>query len=258
MSWGSVTSRERGKKRFGNLEKRIGYAFSDYADLERALTHASVRKKADDSFHYERLEFLGDRVLGIAVAELLYREYPDAAEGELSLRLNALVKGETLAEIADELQLHEFIRTGGDLKELTGKRMQSVRADVLEALIASIYMDGGLEEARQFIRRCWGDRMNDAAAARRDSKTELQEWAHSNRLGVPKYREKSRIGPDHDPVFTVAVKVAELRESIGKGRSKRVAEQEAARSLLVREGVWQDPAKEDYREDMVENREHEA
>ena len=232
-------SRERGRRRFGDLEQRLGYQFSDYANLERALTHASVRKRADDDFHYERLEFLGDRVLGLTIADLLHRSFPEAAEGELSLRLNALVKGKTLAAIADELRLHEFIRTGGDLKEITGKRMQSVRADVLEALIASIYLDGGLEAAAAFINRFWQSRLNEDSAARRDSKTELQEWAHAQRLGTPKYRETKRTGPDHDPVFTVAVKVQVLPEITGNGRSKRAAEQAAAAAILVRVGVWE-------------------
>ena len=239
MGQGSVTSRERGKKRFGSLEKRLGYVFKDYSNLERALTHASVRKRSDDSFHYERLEFLGDRVLGLTVAEMLHRRFPDANEGELSLRLNALVKGNTLADISDDLNLHEFIRTGGDLKELTGKRMRSVRADVLEALIASIYLDGGMVAAQEFVDRFWSNRLHNADAARRDSKTELQEWAHANRLGTPKYREKERTGPDHDPLFTVAVEVNGRGEALGTGRSKRMAEQAAARNMLLREGVWQ-------------------
>ncbi len=234
-----MSSRERGKKRFGNLEKRLGYSFNDYCDLERALTHSSVRKKADDNFHYERLEFLGDRVLGLTVAEMLHRTFPMANEGELSLRLNAMVKGNTLADISDELNLHEFIRTGGDLKEITGKRMRSVRADVLEALIASIYLDGGMVAAAAFVHRFWGARMNMEDAARRDSKTELQEWAHANKYGTPRYRERERSGPDHDPLFTVTVDLTGLKESVGTGRSKRAAEQSAAAAMLVREGVWQ-------------------
>lgn len=238
MAQTSISSRERGKKRFGHLEKRLGYCFTDYSNLERALTHASVRKKAEDGFHYERLEFLGDRVLGLTVAEMLHRRFPSANEGELSLRLNALVKGNTLADISDELNLHEFIRTGGDLKEITGKRMRSVRADVLEALIASIYLDGGIGAATDFVHRFWGERLNDVGAARRDSKTELQEWAHANRLGTPRYREKERSGPDHDPLFTVVVEVTGKGEAQGNGRSKRMAEQAAARAFLLREGVW--------------------
>lgn len=232
------SSRERGRKRFGGLEKRLGYSFNDYSNLERALTHTSVRKRGDGSFHYERLEFLGDRVLGLSVADMLHYEFPSANEGELSLRLNALVNRETLAEIADELRLHEFIRTGGDLKEITGKRMQSVRADVLEALIASIYLDGGLEAASGFVKRFWRSRLLDAAAARRDSKTELQEWTHARRLGTPTYREIDREGPDHDPSFTVAVRVKGIEPATGTGRSKRAAEQAAAEAVLIREGVW--------------------
>lgn len=234
----SATSVTRGNKRFGRLEERICYQFKEYENVERALTHSSVRKKNDDNFHYERLEFLGDRVLGIVVSDMLYKHYPDAAEGELSLRLNALVKGETLAAISDELRLHEFIRTGGDLKELKSKRMQSLRADVLEALIGSIYLDGGLECAFKFIDQFWGTRMFDDATARRDSKTELQEWSHAHRYGTPKYRETNRSGPDHEPIFTVEVTVDGKSGVKGSGRSKRLAEQDAAREMLLREGVW--------------------
>ena len=233
------SSKTRGSKRFGSLEKRLDYEFSEYKNLERALTHASVRKKSDNSFHYQRLEFLGDRVLGLAVAELLFEKYPDANEGELSLRLNALVKGKTLAAISDELELHEFIRTGGDLKELTGKRMQSVRADVLEALIASIYLDGGLKAAEDFIKRFWKERIHIVEETKRDSKTALQEWAHSNRLGTPRYKEQKRTGPDHDPVFVVVVQVTGKEDETGSGRSKRAAEQKAALAMLLREGIWE-------------------
>lgn len=239
MSNNRHSSRERGKKRFGGLEERLGYSFSDYSNLERALTHTSVRKRSDTTFHYERLEFLGDRVLGLAISDMLHREFPDANEGELSLRLNAMVNGVTLADIADELRLHEFIRTGGDLKEITGKRMKNVRADVLEALIASIYLDGGVDAASAFVKRFWRSRMHDEAAARRDSKTELQEWAHAQRLGTPTYREVAREGPDHDPRFTVAVRINGMEGETGVGRSKRAAEQEAARAMLESQGVWQ-------------------
>ena len=229
---------ERGRKRFGDLEQRLGYHFSDFANVERALTHSSVRKRADDDFHYERLEFLGDRVLGLSVADMLHRSFPEATEGELSLRLNALVKGKTLAAIADELRLHEFIRTGGDVKEITGKRLQSVRADVLEALIASIYLDGGLDAASAFIDRLWRSRLNEDDAARRDSKTELQEWAHQKFGFAPRYRVEDRSGPDHAPEFTVAVEIDGIASERGTERSKRAAEQVAAQKMLEREGVW--------------------
>jgi len=229
---------QRIKKRFGILEERLGYEFSEYKNLERALTHSSLRKNSDDGFHYEKLEFLGDRVLGLCVAERLYIEFPDADEGELSLRLNALVKGKTLAEVADDLKIHEFIRTGGDLKEVTGKRMQSVRADVIEALIAAIYLDGGLKPAFAFVNSFIEKRLNQPDAARRDSKTALQEWAHTKQLGSPQYIETGKSGPDHDPVFSVEVVIGGKEPGHGSGQSKRAAEQAAAREVLIREGVW--------------------
>ncbi len=238
----SDLARDRSKQRFGILEQRIGYEFQNHANLEQGLTHSSVRKNADDDFHYERLEFLGDRVLGLCVSQLLFEKFPDANEGELSLRLNALVKGKTLAEIADRINLHEFIRTGGDLKHITGKRMQSVRADVMEALIASIYLDGGLAAARSFIERFWSDRLMDIKTARRDSKTALQEWAHANRLTTPRYAETNRSGPDHEPVFTVVVQVEKHDDQSGAGRSKRIAEQDAAEKFLLRENIWSSEA----------------
>lgn len=227
---------------FSEIEDRIGYKFKSYENLEKALTHSSVRSKTEDHFHYERLEFLGDRVLGLCVAQILHERYPKANEGELSLRLNAVVRGGTLAHISDRIGLHEFIRTGGDLKTVKGKRMQSVRADVLEALIASIYLDGGLDSATQFIERFWTKRLNDTQAARRDSKTALQEWAHANQFGTPTYHEIDRTGPDHDPEFTVGVKVSDKFTMQGVGRSKRIAEQDAAKKLLVQESVWEEEA----------------
>ena len=225
-------------KQLTKLQSRLGYKFTKFENIERALTHSSVRIKTDYDFHYERLEFLGDRVLGLVVADMLFEKFTEANEGELSLRLNSMVNGNTLAEISDEIGLHEFIRTGGDLKKLTGRRMQNIRADVLEAVIGSIFIDGGLIKAREFIARFWSDRLYDEAAARRDSKTELQEWSHAKRLGTPKYWEKSRSGPDHDPHFTVIVQVGSGVEIEGTGSSKRAAEQAAARELLLREGVW--------------------
>ncbi len=240
----SISQKTRRKSRFGILEERIGYKFNSFSDIERALTHPSVQKKNEDNFHYQRLEFLGDRVLGLCVAHILHFKFPNAPEGELALRYNALVRGRTLAEIADEILLYEFIRTGGDLKQVTGKRMQSVRADVMEALIAAIYLDGGLEEAQEFVNRFWTERIEDSNTAKRDSKTELQEWAHANSFGTPKYKETERTGPAHDPEFTVSVKVPEKIACTGIGRSKRIAEQNAAAKMLVREGVWKDETPE--------------
>lgn len=220
------------------LEERIGIVFKDKARLDRALTHSSARDAG--SGNYERLEFLGDRVLGLCIAELLFTSFRTADEGELSVRLNQLVSAGSCAEVADKLGLHEFIRTGADIKKVTGSRMASVRADVVESLIGAIYLEGGLEAARRFIIANWGERAASAGAARRDAKTELQEWSHA-RFGVtPTYRVADRSGPDHDPQFTVVVEIEGLHPETGISRSKRAAEQEAAAHLLEREGVWQD------------------
>ena len=218
------------------LESLIGYAFTDKDRLDRAITHASARP--GKGVNYERLEFLGDRVLGLCVAEMLFRTFREAKEGELSVRLNQLVSAESCAAVADELGLHRFIRTGADVKKLTGKAMLNVRADVVESLIAAIYLDGGLEAARGFILATWQGRAARAEGARRDAKTELQEWAHAKFGLTPSYRVDERSGPDHDPRFTVTVEIKGVAPETGIDRSKRAAEQVAATKILEREGVW--------------------
>lgn len=226
------------------LETAIGYVFHDKDRLDRALTHASARVAHGGKGSYERLEFLGDRVLGLCIAELLFSTFRTADEGELSVRLNQLVSSESCAEVADRLDLHLFIRTGADIKKLTGKRMKNVRADVVESLIAAIYLDGGLEAARTFILKYWQEKSTRKEAARRDAKTELQEWAHARFTAAPAYRIDERTGPDHDPHFTVTVEVAGVSPVTGTGRSKREAEQVAATRLLQREGIWKAPGAE--------------
>lgn len=225
-------------QKISQLEERIGFAFKEHARLVRALTHASASKASGDISHYERLEFLGDRVLGLCVAELLFAQFPDAREGELSVRLNALVSGNTCAEIADEIGLHEFIQAGTDVRQLASKRMRSVRADVTESLIAAIYLDGGMEAARKFVRRFWEKRLIKDSGAIRDSKTALQEWAHIHSGATPVYKVAKRSGPDHDPTFVVEVELQGTENAQGRGKSKRAAEQAAAQSVLLREGVW--------------------
>jgi ribonuclease-3 len=224
------------------LEKAIGHTFSEKQWLDRALTHASTGSAK--VANYERLEFLGDRVLGLCVAELLFNTFRSAPEGELSVRLNQLVSAESCALVADELELHRFIRTGADVKKLTGKRMMNVRADVVESLIAALYLDAGLEAARAFITRHWQERATRADGARRDAKTELQEWAHAKFGYAPTYRVDDRHGPDHDPRFTVTVEIKGVAPTTGVDRSKRAAEQVAAAKMLEREGVWQKQAGE--------------
>ena len=218
------------------LEALIGYTFENRDRLERAITHSSAR--IAKSGNYERLEFLGDRVLGLCVAELLFTTFRDAGEGELSVRLNQLVSADSCADVADQLGLHRFVRTGSDLKKITGQRMKNVRADVVESLIAAIYLDGGLEAARGFVLRNWSARATSSAPMRRDAKTELQEWAHQKFGFAPNYRVEDRSGPDHAPEFTVVVEIAGIAPESGTDRSKRAAEQVAAQRMLLREGVW--------------------
>ncbi|WDZ77661.1 ribonuclease III [Ensifer adhaerens] len=227
----SLSAEDRAK-----LETVIGYQFAEKERLDRALTHSSARSAKGSN--YQRLEFLGDRVLGLCVAELLFQTFRDANEGELSVRLNQLVSAESCAKVADDLELHQFIRTGSDVKKITGKAMMNVRADVVESLIAAIYLDGGLEAARGFVLRHWKDRAVRADGARRDAKTELQEWAHAKFGSAPTYRTDDRSGPDHDPRFTVTVEISGVAPETGIDRSKRGAEQIAAMKLLEREGVW--------------------
>ncbi|KSV95578.1 ribonuclease III [Sinorhizobium sp. GL28] len=227
----SLSAEDRAK-----FETVIGYQFAEKERLDRALTHSSARSAKGSN--YQRLEFLGDRVLGLCIAELLFQTFRDANEGELSVRLNQLVSAESCAMVADDLELHQFIRTGSDVKKITGKAMMNVRADVVESLIAAIYLDGGLEAARGFVLRHWKDRAVRADGARRDAKTELQEWAHAKFGIAPTYRTDDRSGPDHDPRFTVTVEIEGVAPETGIDRSKRGAEQVAAMKLLEREGVW--------------------
>jgi ribonuclease III len=215
-----------------------GYRFQNVERLNLALTHSSARIQSTQN--YERLEFLGDRVLGLLISEILFTSFPQANEGELSLRINQLVDAKTCAEIANELELPRLIRAGMDLKSAEGERLINVRADVMEALIAAIYLDGGIEAARGFVRKTWQNRIFDDAYARRDAKTELQEWAHRDATTVPIYKQISRTGPDHDPLFRISVSVAGYKEQVGVGKSKRIAEHNAAKSFLISRSIWPD------------------
>lgn len=222
---------------FKKLIKLTGHSFKDENLLHTALTHSSVQ--ASDQGNYERLEFLGDRVLGLLISEMLCHFFPKATEGELSVRLNGLVNADTCAEIALEMGLHNMVYVGPEMKNLEGRRLSNMHADVVEALIAVIYIDGGLEAVRPFINRFWQKRAQQSDAGRRDAKTELQEWAHTQNGAQPHYRIMKRHGPDHDPIFKVEVRLVGFAPEAGEGRSKRHAEQSAAEALLIREGVWE-------------------
>ncbi len=225
--------------RLASLEDRLGHRFKSHERLVRALTHTSAATQSASRAHYERLEFLGDRVLGLCVAERLFTTFPDATEGELSVRLNGLVSGATCAAVADEIGLADYIFAGTDSHHIHTKRMKSVRADVVESVIAAVYLDGGLKAATAFVERFWASRFDEAGAATPDSKTALQEWTHAYKGATPNYDLIDRSGPDHDPTFVVAVRADGLEETRGTGRSKRSAEQAAAEAMLLREGVWQ-------------------
>ncbi len=212
------------------LARLTGHRFRDLVLARTALTHPS-REGAE---HYERLEFLGDRVLGLIIARWLFERFPDENEGRLNRRLTALVRKETLAEIAERIGLDTFIAVAENARTAGVQRQANVLADVLEALVAALYLDGGLRTAMRFVRRHWKDRLDQDASLLRDPKSTLQEWAHAHRLTPPVYALLAQSGPDHAPRFTVEARLADLGKSAkGEAGSKRAAEQEAARRLLA-------------------------
>lgn len=220
-----------------DLEARIGYLFSEPALLESALTHISALSGKTRSASYQRLEFLGDHVLGLVVSDMLYRAFPKAEEGELSRRLADLVRKETCADIARAVDLGAAIKLGVSEANAGGQRRVAILADVCEALIGAVFVDGGHPAAAAVVERLWGERMLKVVRPLRDSKTVLQEWAQARGLPTPSYREIERSGPHHDPVFRVVVELPDMAPAEGLGRSKRAAEQAAAAALLAREHV---------------------
>jgi ribonuclease-3 len=206
---------------------RLGERPRDLALYERALTHGSYG--AD---HYERLEFLGDRVLGLVIAHWLIETFPHEAEGKLSQRLNALVAGEVCAEIARGLGLAAHLRLGKQAQDDGVFDSDYVLGDAAEALIGALYLDHGLEAATAFIRRAWGDRVDRLAAPPRHPKAVLQEWAAANSRRPPSYKVVRTSGPDHAPRFLVEVSVNGLGEAQGEGTSKQEAERAAASAML--------------------------
>jgi len=220
------------------FENRIGYRFSDAAILETALTHISALKGARNrAGSYQRLEFLGDHVLGLVISDMLFRAFPKADEGELSRRLADLVRKETCAEIARTIDLGAAIRVGSSEHNAGARSRPAILADVCEAVIGAVYLDGGYKASEELVERLWQHRMKAKAQPLRDPKTVLQEWAQARGLPTPAYREVARSGPAHDPEFRVAVQLPAFAPAEGMGRSKRAAEQAAAAAMLAREGV---------------------
>ncbi len=213
------------------LTARLGHRFNDRGLLERALTHASANSARSN----ERLEFLGDRVLGLVVAQNLYRLYPEDTEGMLALKLNALVKRDTCAMAAAAAGLADHMILAASEVASGGRRKAAILAGVCEAVIAALYLDGGFDAARLFIERYWAPFFADLNQDMRDSKTTLQEWAQARAARTaPIYRLIGREGPDHAPRFVVEVSVSGHGAETGEGSSKREAEQAAAQAMLAR------------------------
>lgn len=215
-----------------SLESVLGHRFSRRDLLEQALVHTSTRGNRSDS--YERLEFLGDRVLGLAVAELLFESYPKEEEGALAKRFTALVKGETLARVARVLGLGAYIQLSPSEDEAGGRDNPSILADVCEAVLAALYLDGGLDVAKAVVKAQFTALMAEDLRPPKDAKTTLQEWAQGRGLVLPDYVETGRSGPPHAPTFEVSVTVEGEPPTTASGASKRAAEQLAAEALLAR------------------------
>jgi ribonuclease-3 len=228
---------KRRTKSVSELEKRVGYRFTDVALIELALTHVTALHGPRNPVEsYQRLEFLGDHVLGLVISDMLFRAFPKANEGELSRRLADLVRRETCADVARAIDLGTAIRLGGAEAQTGGRRRTAILADVCEAMIGAVFLDGGYAAAAALIERLWSERMRMEGPLR-DAKTMLQEWAQARGLPTPSYREVERTGPHHDPEFRVAVELPDRSPAEGVGRSKRAAEQAAAAAMLAREGV---------------------
>ena len=211
---------------------RLGYEFTRPDLLIRALTHASLASptRRDN----ERLEFLGDRVLGLVMAGAVLEADRDAPEGRLAPRFNALVRKEACADVARSIGLGEVLRLGRSEQISGGRRKDALLGDAMEAVIAAVYLDGGFDAAAEVVLRLWGDRIRDVDTDARDPKTALQEWAQARGQQPPGYVELSREGPDHAPTFTVEVRMADGASETARAGSKRQAEQAAAKALLAR------------------------
>lgn len=230
-----VRGRDQGLER---LQALAGYRFNRPELLVRALTHPSAASAARQD--NQRLEFLGDRVLGLAIAEALLKVYPDEAEGTLAPRLNALVQRDTLAEVAAGIGLGEALHLGRSEALGGGRRKKAILADAMEAVIAAFYLDGGPDVARRFILSLWRERIEAPDTAPVDAKSLLQQWAQGRGQTPPNYVEIGREGPDHAPRFTIEARLDSGEAARGEAASKRQAEQAAAAAMLAQLGIGAD------------------
>jgi ribonuclease-3 len=213
---------------YKKLEDILGYTFQNEHYLERALTHSST----NDDYNYQRLEFLGDRVLGLVIAHALFEEFRGENEGGLAKRHTALVQGSTLAVIAQAHKLGDFVILSDSERDSGGQMNENILADVVEALLGAIYLDGGYEAVHEVVMRLWGDNIRTLDTPPQDPKTELQEWVQARGLDLPVYEIVDKSGPDHAPVFIIRVHVTGQDFVDAKGTSRRQAEKTAARKML--------------------------
>jgi len=218
------------------LEQAIGYKFKDKDLARRAVTHASV-KSDGNRYNNERLEFLGDRVLGLVIAEVLWRADPTAREGDLARRYNRLVRRETCASVARRIDLGTHLNLSESEAGSGGRDKDTILADAMEAVLGAVFIDGNFDRARNLVETLWADEINGGVAVTADPKSSLQEWAQGIGRPLPVYREVERTGPDHAPVFVAEVRIDGSAPARGEGPSKRQAEQEAATNFLEREGI---------------------
>lgn len=217
-----------GEDPFTTLETRIGYRFNDRALLVNALTHSS-----SGTCNYERLEFLGDRVLNLIMADELYHRFPEEKEGDLAKRHAALVQGKMLADIARTLELGAVMQFSDAERAAGGAENENILGDAVESLLGALYIDAGLDQCRRIVAELWGDAVNIMLTPPRDPKTGLQEWAQARGLPLPAYALVGQTGPDHAPVFEIQVTVEGYPPALATGSSRRRAEKDAAAALLA-------------------------
>ena len=214
------------------LQEKLGHRFNNPKLLVQALTHSGATRDRLQS--NERLEFLGDRVLGLALAGMLLESFPGEAEGKIAYRFSALARAQSLTRVAADIGLAPYVRLARGEEEIGGRDNPSIQADCCEAIIAALYLDGGLKVAETFVHEHWRPLMSEDLAPPKDAKTLLQEWAQARGLALPVYRVTNEEGPAHAPRFTVEASVHEMKPATGEGASKQAAEQNAAETLMER------------------------
>lgn len=231
----------RPKPDLAALEQRLGHVFRDRAPLNEALTHVSAAPmEAGRKVTYQRLEFLGDRVLGLCISQMLLKAFPQAEEGDLSRRLADLVRKDSCADVAISWEIGPHLKIGHGETQAGARKNRAILADVCEGVIGAVFIDGGFEAALALVERSFGPRMLKPVRPLRDAKTALQEWAQAQALPPPVYGERERSGPDHAPRFVIAAMVQGFDPAEAEGKSKRLAEQAAAEAFMHRQKIWND------------------